>query len=640
MKKEKIYYKALQTKDHRFDGKFFIGVKTTGIYCRPICPALPKPENIIFFNSQIEAERAGFRPCLRCRPESAPRSPAWIGKSAVVQRAVKMLATQEAIDLDENEFADRFGITARHLRRLFIDEIGKTPKQLSFENRLNLARKLITETHLSITEAAFASGFKSIRRFNDAFKNRFKRSPSEIRRIPITHKEGLKISLSYRPPFNFAGLLAHYQSHHVGDLEWFEQDKMHRIIAFDQSVGQITLSDDANNARLLVEIDFPDTTKIHAIISRVRAMFDLDSDPIVIANALEIDKKFKSMLKKHVGIRLPSGWDSFEIAIATILGQLVSVERGSALVADLINLLGEESGIIVNGKNIKLFPSPHVIASANLEKLKTTAVRKKTLKAFSNAIAHGSLSLEPTQEVDVFLEKVLSLPGIGPWTASYMALKCLRHTDAFPETDLILARALKLHPKATLEKMSPWQGYAAALLWKEYAKLLKKPREMKMNKAQWQMKSIIGPLYLVASDKGLQGVFWNKQDVPMTKSLEKDGKEIRILAETVHQLEEYFSGKRKTFNLTFDISGTAFQQSVWKELSKIPYGETRSYKDIAHSIKNDKAVRAVGTANGRNPLSIIVPCHRVIAADKSLGGYAGGLGIKAQLLQLEKGEDK
>ncbi len=478
-KKEDAYYEALRTRDHRFDGKFFVGVKTTGIYCRPICPAKPKPENVEFFNSQLEAEKAGYRPCLRCRPESAPRSPAWIGKSAVVQRAIKILATQETIDLNEDEFAERFGVTARHLRRLFVDEIGKTPKQISQENRLNLARKLIAETHLSIAETAFASGFKSVRRFNEAFKERFKRSPSEIRRTPLAHEKGLKVSLSYRPPFNWNTLLAHYESHRIGDLETIENGTLKRVVAFDKSVGVITISNDAENSRLLVEIDMPDTLKIHAIISRVRSMFDLDSDPVVIANALETDKKLKAILKKHEGIRLPSGWDPFEVATSTILGQLVSIERGRSLVADLIEMLGEESGIIVNGKNVKLFPTPQKIATANLEKLKTTTIRKKTLQAFSKAILEGVISLEPTQDVDLFLENVLKIYGIGPWSANYMALKCLRHTDAFPETDLILARCLQLHSKKNIAKMSPWKGYAAALLWKEYATLLTKTKGRK-----------------------------------------------------------------------------------------------------------------------------------------------------------------
>jgi AraC family transcriptional regulator, regulatory protein of adaptative response / DNA-3-methyladenine glycosylase II len=439
-KNEDAHYEALRARDPRFDGKFFVGVRTTGVYCRPICPAKPKRENVLFFSSQLEAERAGFRPCLRCRPESAPRSPAWIGKSAVVRRAVKMLAAQEVIDLDEDAFAARFGVTARHLRRLFVEEIGKTPKQISFMNRLNLARKLITETRLSVTEAAAASGFGSIRRFNDAFKDRFKRSPREIRRGPLARENGLTLSLSYRPPYDFETLLAHYHAHRVGDLQWVENDVMHRVISFGGTSGQIAIANDSDRSRLLVEIDFPDSSKLHLIVARVREMFDLDSDPVVVANALEREGKFKAMLKRRGGIRLPSGWDTFEAAIAVILGQLVSVEAGRRLVSELVELLGQESGVIVNGKNVKLFPSPETIAAADLSTLKTTAARKKTLRTFSRAVADGSLSLEPAQDVETFSKKALAIAGVGPWTASYLALKCLRHTDAFPETDLILGR--------------------------------------------------------------------------------------------------------------------------------------------------------------------------------------------------------
>ncbi|MGE3262327.1 MAG: methylated-DNA--[protein]-cysteine S-methyltransferase [Bacteriovoracia bacterium] len=154
---------------------------------------------------------------------------------------------------------------------------------------------------------------------------------------------------------------------------------------------------------------------------------------------------------------------------------------------------------------------------------------------------------------------------------------------------------------------------------------------------QWKFDSEIGPLYLVASEKGLQGVFWRKHaSAPTVKNLEGNGPEIKILASTHAQLLEYFSGKRKKFELTFDIQGTDFQKKVWAQLAKIPYGETTSYRDIAQKIKNAKAVRAVGTANGRNPLSIIVPCHRVIAANGTLGGYAGGLPVKTRLLEIER----
>ena len=157
-----------------------------------------------------------------------------------------------------------------------------------------------------------------------------------------------------------------------------------------------------------------------------------------------------------------------------------------------------------------------------------------------------------------------------------------------------------------------------------------------MSQLQWQMQSSIGAIFLIASDKGLQGVFLKQQTIQMTKSLKNKTPATCILADTTKQLEEYFAGKRNDFDLPFDIEGTVFQTQVWKALSKIPYGKTVSYSDIAKKINNPKAVRAVGSANGKNPLCIIVPCHRVIAADGTLGGYSGGLDIKTKLLELER----
>jgi AraC family transcriptional regulator of adaptative response / DNA-3-methyladenine glycosylase II len=352
---------------------------------------------------------------------------------------------------------------------LFVEEIGKTPTQLAFEIKLNLARKLITETDLPITEVAFASGFNSIRRFNDAYKERFKKPPRETRRNNVLEEEGLKISLSYRPPFDFAGLMRSYENHRMGNLEWFKDGKMHRVISSAGKNGQIVVSNNPEKSSLIVEIDFPDTSMIHTIITRVRNMFDLDSDPILIANALETDSNIKKLLKTYPGIRLPSGWDPFEIAVSAILGQLVSIELGRALVDSLIQIAGQDLGLALGGKNVKLFPSPKQIIEADLTKLKTTATRKETLKEFSRAIHEGKLSLEPTQDVELFLKNALAIKGIGPWTAHYMALKVLRYTDAFPVSDLILAQALEKHPMEIIEKMRPWRGYVAALFWRTYA---------------------------------------------------------------------------------------------------------------------------------------------------------------------------
>lgn len=477
MTKDDTYFAAMQARDHRFDGKFFVGVKTTGIYCRPICPAKPLRKNVEFFTTHLEAEKSGYRPCLRCRPESAPQSPVWIGQSAMVRRAIRMIGGLRISEFNEDQFADLLGVSARHLRRTFVDEIGKTPKQLFFENRLNLARKLLVETNLPISELAFAAGFSSIRRFNDSFRDRFTKSPSQIRRKPILGKFPLTVSLAYRPPYDYAGLLDFYQSHRMGDLERFENQKMHRVIHLDGMVGEVAISDDPANSRLMVEIDFPDTSQIHFIIARVRALFDLDSDPVVVANVLESDAKLKKILSRHSGIRMPSGWDPFEVAISTILGQLVSVKMANKLVSDLIDLAGRDSGLkTASGKSIKLFPTPKELLNADLSKLGTTGRRKETIKRFCDNLVEGKLSLESTQDVDLFLKSLLSIRGIGPWTAQYITMKALRHTDTFPETDLILARALEIHPKHVVNAMSPWRGYVAALFWKEYSTQLTKMR--------------------------------------------------------------------------------------------------------------------------------------------------------------------
>jgi AraC family transcriptional regulator of adaptative response / DNA-3-methyladenine glycosylase II len=474
MKRDEVYYQAMLARDPRFDGKFYVGVKTTGIYCRPICPAKPKRQNVVFFASHLEAERAGFRPCLRCRPESAPRSPAWMGKSAVVQRALKTLQLPDVFEFNEDDFANRFGITARHLRRLFKDEIGKTPKQLAIENRLNLARQLICETGVPMSEIAFASGFRSLRRFNDAFKDRFKKSPRLIRRHKRHAGDALTLFLPYRPPFDFASLMRVYESHRVGELEWFADNRMHRLVCFKDKMGSVTIANDDQRSRLVLAIDFPDISAVQSIVSRVRVLFDLDSDPVLIANSLETAPEIRKILKKHPGVRLPSGWDPFETAVGTILGQLVSVERGRALVTDLIKMLGEK--VEYNGQIFHLFPTAERLAQSDLHDLKTTGARKRTLIAFAQALCDGYLSLDSTQDVDEFRKNLTAIRGIGPWTADYMALRVLRHTDAFPASDLILARVLKIHSPQVIDRTRPWRGYTAALLWREYANQLRRTR--------------------------------------------------------------------------------------------------------------------------------------------------------------------
>jgi AraC family transcriptional regulator of adaptative response / DNA-3-methyladenine glycosylase II len=176
-----ILYKALLNRDDRYDGKLFFGVTSTGIYCRPICPApKPKPQNVLYFADSDTAALAGFRPCKRCRPEARPGSPAWQGTKATISRALRLLAQ---VDGPESlaELADRLGVSDRHLRRLFNKHLGKAPMTVKQENRLSIAETLLKTPNASMPDIAYSAGFGSLRRFNDAFRGHYGVSPSQWR---------------------------------------------------------------------------------------------------------------------------------------------------------------------------------------------------------------------------------------------------------------------------------------------------------------------------------------------------------------------------------------------------------------------------------------------------------------------------
>jgi AraC family transcriptional regulator of adaptative response / DNA-3-methyladenine glycosylase II len=290
----------------------------------------------------------------------------------------------------------------------------------------------------------------------------------------------LKVALPYIPPFNFEGLLFSYKIHQMGRLEWFDEKCMHRIFKWNDLEGTVVIYDDPTNSQLLAEIDYPDLTKMDEISQHVRKLFDLDSDPEVIEMILgKNNPEMREIIKKHPGIRLPSGWDPFELSIATILGQLVSIEMARSLVNQLMELAGSESKILRDGVPVKFFPTPEQLLASDLSSLRTTNMRKNTLKNFAQALIDKEISLDSQQTAEDFIKKALKIKGIGKWTADYMALKVLHSTDAFPGTDLILARVLEIHSRELIDEMSPWRGYAAALFWREYSGKLSKSKSKK-----------------------------------------------------------------------------------------------------------------------------------------------------------------
>jgi len=174
---------ARLARDVTYDGLFFVAVRTTRIYCRPICPVRPaKSMNVRFFPTAAAAERAGFRPCLRCRPETAPGSPAWSGTATTAARGMRLIAEGFLDGTSVAALAGTLGIGPRHLLRLFLRHAGATPSEVAATRRVQAAKRLIDETTLPLAEIAFAAGFRSVRRFNDAFRATYGRPPSSFRR--------------------------------------------------------------------------------------------------------------------------------------------------------------------------------------------------------------------------------------------------------------------------------------------------------------------------------------------------------------------------------------------------------------------------------------------------------------------------
>lgn len=475
MTKHDVFYQAMLARDYRFDGKFFVAVKTTGVYCRPICPARPKRENVEFFPSAVTAEKAGYRPCLRCRPESAPLSPAWVGTSAVVQRALKAIAVDGFFESDEDRFAEQFGVTARHLRRLFIGEIGLTPKQIAFNNRLNFARKLIVESHLPMTAVAMTAGFSSLRRFNDAFKKRFHRAPRDLRITQERSQEnGVELSLAYRPPFDWNTLLAYFRSHRIIGVENISVVAYERVFRIGKSTGFLRVMNDDTRPQLKLYVSVDDPTILFSVSQRVRRMFDLDSDPLLVANSFQSHKFLNSLWKKYPGLRLARGWDPFETSVCTILGQLVSVGFARTLIGQLVERYGEPVAHPETQMSTYLFPRPEVLAGAAMAEVQTTRTRKAAIREFSRLVGTGEINLQIPREAEA--GAISRISGLGPWSTECISLRALGDTDAFPKTDLVLKRAVEKHPDLDLEKIRPWRSYAAVYLWKHYAQELTRPK--------------------------------------------------------------------------------------------------------------------------------------------------------------------
>jgi AraC family transcriptional regulator of adaptative response / DNA-3-methyladenine glycosylase II len=459
-------YRAFAARDRRFDGRFLIGVRSTSIFCRPICPArTPRLENCVFFPTAAAAYSAGFRPCLRCWPEISPGVAAWSGTAATVNRALRLLAAEgpEAVTLET--LAARLGIGSRHLRRLFRRHVGASPVAVLQVQRIFLAKQLITDSDLPLTQVALGAGFGSIRRFNAVMQKTFGRPPSELRRSTRLTASALTLRLPYRPPYDWRGVLAFLGPRAIPGVESVDQGVYRRTIRLDGAQGIVEIRATPEDC-LQATITVDRLPALAAISARLRHLFDLDADPEPITAHLARDPGLASRLSEHPGPRVPGAWDAFELAVRAILGQQVSVSAASTLAGRLAATFGDRlSAPYSRGDLGILFPEAKALAHADLSAIGISEARAAAISSLAAAVTRDPGLLRATGSVENVVARLTALPGIGEWTAHYIAMRALREPDAFPASDLGLLGALRGRLQRRADRWRPWRAYAAMLLW-------------------------------------------------------------------------------------------------------------------------------------------------------------------------------
>lgn len=471
-------YRALKLRDARFDGRFFTAVSTTKIYCRPVCPArTPLSRNVAFFPTAAAAQEAGFRPCLRCRPETAPDMGAWRGTSNTVSRGLALIELGGLDDSGAQELATRLGLGDRQLRRLFRTHLGASPIAVAQTRRILLAKQLIHETRLPMTEIAFAAGFGSIRRFNETFQALYGRPPSELRRltgadVALADQGELSLLLRYQPPYDWQAMLEFLRARAIAGVERIKGDSYTRTFSLDGIQGTVTVRPTPGNA-LEASIRAGKLTALPQLIARLRRVFDLAADPLAISAHLATDPSLAPLVSKRPGLRVPGAWDGFELAVRAVLGQQITVPAAMRLAGRLVAAYGERL-VAADADLTHVFPQPAVLARAKLGSLGMPASRAATLSAVAAAVVADPDLLGAHLDLEEAVKRLRTIRGVGEWTAQYIALRQLREPDAFPAADIGLLRALAdgngrrpgvNEVLAQAEKWRPWRAYAAQHLW-------------------------------------------------------------------------------------------------------------------------------------------------------------------------------
>jgi AraC family transcriptional regulator, regulatory protein of adaptative response / DNA-3-methyladenine glycosylase II len=474
-------YRAIETRDRRFDGRLFVAVTTTGIYCRPFCPApTPKRENVRFFRTAAAAQEAGFRPCLRCRPETSPELAFWRGESNTVSRALRLIEEGALDTASVDALATRLGLGERQLRRLFRRYLGASPVSIAQTRRILLAKQLIQDTRLAMTEVALAAGFSSIRRFNETFRQLYKRPPKALRQTGSVAESAVTagsvaVKIGYRPPYDWDAMVSFLRARAIPGIEAVSSSRYARTIAIGDTRGFIVV-EPAEESCLKATVRCANLRNLPAIIARVRRVFDLAADPVAIGAHLSQDPLLSPLVAARPGLRVPGAWDGFELAVRAVLGQQITVPAATRLAGKLVQAFGER---IVNPAADEqglthVFPTPQQLVQADLAAIGMPKARRMALASLAAGVVADPLILGPRRSLEEAVAQLRSLPGIGEWTAQYVAMRELREPDAFLATDTGLLRAMRdehgVRPSpaaldAHAERWRPWRAYAALHLW-------------------------------------------------------------------------------------------------------------------------------------------------------------------------------
>lgn len=485
------YYRALSAKDARFDGVFFTGVRTTGIYCRPVCSVkTPRASSCEFFTSAAAAEAAGFRPCLRCRPELAPYALQQNLAHAVWQKIAAGELNQQGDAAGLESLSKAVGLSTRQLRRVLIQHFGVSPIELAQTQRLLFAKKLLQETELPMAQVAYAAGFGSVRRFNALFLSRYGMAPSSLRRSTATPDtappDTLCLRLAYRPPYDWESILHYLMKRAIPGVEAIAASGVSpayvRSVRIGAATGWMRITHVHGKALLQLEISSSLASVLMPLLARVRKQFDLDANPAVIAMHLNADPALARLSQADPGIRVVGAFDMFELAVRAVLGQQISVAGATTLSGRLVQKFGESIQTPIT-EITHHFPHAEVLAArdiADIAQIGLPEKRAETIRNLARFAKQGGFNIAPGSALDDVVAQLKTVPGIGDWTAHYIALRAFGFPDAFPAGDLGLQKALAknanvsnlISPRLTEKQLaqhaaawSPWRGYAAFLLW-------------------------------------------------------------------------------------------------------------------------------------------------------------------------------